>query len=564
MISALLIALLLQRPAAVPPQTASGSIAGVVTRQGSGDPISGVRVTVLPTTSLSAPTPPTQTTTPLPQALTDGQGRFELNNLSPGFYRLTLSRVGYVRQESSPGGGAGVTIELKAGEPKRNVLVKMIPTGVMTGHVRDTAGRPLTGVEVQLLKSAYNENGRKTTSVVLSTRTNDRGEYRIYYVSPGRYFAKAGSPAQSDLLPRALAPGASPNEFSTSVSTAYYPNARQLEKAVSIDIQPGAEVTGIDFILAPQRLYTIRGRFIEAATGAPFPSAQLLLTARGINGNFQPFGDSLDYVNAYSAGAFVLRNVPPGTYGLVLSSSTFATLTLAEVVDSDLDLGTVAVTRGVTISGQVALEKGSASEGFDKVRVMLSPSSEGVPVLITNLGRSYVAPGPDGAFTIENVQPIEYRLLLATSGSDKPVLPPGLYVKQARFGDTDVLAQPIRDVTRDSKGLNILIASDSGQLSGTVMNDDRKPAAGIQIALIPERLRNRADLFKSAVSDLDGRFQISSIPPGDYKVFAWDAIEPYSWFDPGVLKSFEDMGTAVRVEPNGKQSIQLKAPAGKN
>jgi hypothetical protein len=99
------------------------------------------------------------------------------------------------------------------------------------------------------------------------------------------------------------------------------------------------------------------------------------------------------------------------------------------------------------------------------------------------------------------------------------------------------------------EGANVTLARMQGDLSQNVnvISDARGGFAFRDL-----------DLFKSAVSSLDGRFMISSIPPGDYKIFAWDAIEPYSWFDPDVLTPFEEMGTAVRVESSGNLSIQLK------
>ena len=43
--------------------------------------------------------------------------------------------------------------------------------------------------------------------------------------------------------------------------------------------------------------------------------------------------------------------------------------------------------------------------------------------------------------------------------------------------------------------------------------------------LIPDIQRERRDLYVRATTDKDGRFSIRGIPPGNYKVFAWENIE---------------------------------------
>jgi hypothetical protein len=48
------------------------------------------------------------------------------------------------------------------------------------------------------------------------------------------------------------------------------------------------------------------------------------------------------------------------------------------------------------------------------------------------------------------------------------------------------------------------------------------------------------------------------LPPGDYRLFAWEAIESNSWFDPDVVRPFESKGTAVHVDESGKANLDLK------
>jgi len=64
-------------------------------------------------------------------------------------------------------------------------------------------------------------------------------------------------------------------------------------------------------------------------------------------------------------------------------------------------------------------------------------------------------------------------------------------------------------------------------------------------------------VYKIAQTDQNGHFVLIGIAPGDYKLFAWEDIEPYSYFDPDVLKQFEDKGKPVHVVDSTKDTVEL-------
>src|SRR5439155_3552326 len=89
---------------------------------------------------------------------------------------------------------------------------------------------------------------------------------------------------------------------------------------------------------------------------------------------------------------------------------------------------------GISIPGQVTFAGSaplSAQPGFDRMRVALAPASE----TVVNVGQP--APiKPDGSFMLDNVSPGDYRVNVAA-------LPPNVYVKEARFGGTNLLQENI-------------------------------------------------------------------------------------------------------------------------
>ena len=68
---------------------------------------------------------------------------------------------------------------------------------------------------------------------------------------------------------------------------------------------------------------------------------------------------------------------------------------------------------------------------------------------------------------------------------------------------------------------------------------------------------NRIDLFKTARTGESGEFRFESVPPGDYKLFAWEDIDDGAWLDPDVIKLYESRGTAVAVGPAPDQTVTV-------
>mgnify|MGYP001259414705 CR=1 FL=1 len=55
-----------------------------------------------------------------------------------------------------------------------------------------------------------------------------------------------------------------------------------------------------------------------------------------------------------------------------------------------------------------------------------------------------------------------------------------------------------------------------------------------------------------------GRFTFRGITPGDYRIFAWEDIEPFAYFDPAVVKQYEALGKAIRVQEASSESAEVR------
>jgi hypothetical protein len=143
-------------------------------------------------------------------------------------------------------------------------------------------------------------------------------------------------------------------------------------------------------------------------------------------------------------------------------------------------------------------------------------------------------------------------------------IPAAAYVKSIQMGGEDVLRNGIRVTRSVDNPLQIVLGIDGGTISGSVVDEKLAPFANATVALVPELadLRRRPDVYRNTVTDAAGNFQITTVPPGNYKLFAWDWAESDAWQNASFITSFESLGKPILVSASSKQSgIQVSVIA---
>ena len=131
-------------------------------------------------------------------------------------------------------------------------------------------------------------------------------------------------------------------------------------------------------------------------------------------------------------------------------------------------------------------------------------------------------------------------------------VPADYYVKEIRFDKNDILNTPLQFAGPVPEPMEVILSAAAGQIAGSVGSPNA------QVVLIPDTNRTRIDLFRTATTDASGRFTLRGITPGDYKIYAWEAIEPYAYFDPDFVQRAQSSGRAVRVTESDRLTIDLK------
>ena len=560
--------MLLLQQAPVP----KGSIEGTVVRNGTGEPIADARVTL-------AQQGANRQQSASPFVTTDDRGKFIFTGLDASSYRLTIGANGYVQLaygQRVPG-DQGTPITLAAGQSVKDISVSMTPAGNVSGAIRDELGRAAVGVQVQLLRASYNVMGQRTLNNMGSATTNDRGEYRIFWVTPGRYYVSAGSFSGPASLARMLGAdgGGASNVILNNYASKFYPGVVDIADASVIEIQPGAEMSAVNVSVSRQQLHKIRGRVIDLKTGRPPSAATISMESRSLSGGRSNFGSVSQSYNA-TDGTFEIRDVAPGTYVVSTSiqdaspagvrTAVGGAAAAVTVADSDVDGitlnlgGTNSITGHLTIEGREL----TAMPNFERIQVRLAPVD-----LLAGQSSPYSQPlHSDGTFSMNDVKPGQYQVMTCIALESNPAgcarSTPEFYLKSARFDSSDVMNTPLPFTGAVTTPLEIVLGSKPGQVEGVVVNDRQQPAAGIDVVLVPDQHRDRIDLYKVVTSGPSGNFTILGVPPGVYKVFAWEALEDFAYFDPDLVKRSEPLAKPVRVSESDRQTIDLKIiPSGK-
>lgn len=463
-------------------------------------------------------------------ARSDTGGRFAMVNLSPGIYRLRGRRNGYL--ETAYGartpGRNGSLLRLAAGQSLDRIGLKLVPAAVIAGTVWDSDGEPLAGAHVVLARFTY-LYGRGRVESFAGTDTDDRGEYRFSGLAAGRYYVSV-EPGLPEADPVDHSPPSGPRE--QPVPT-LYPGVPGLPQAAPVETSAGRQTTGIDVTLLRSRVFRVSGRVL----GAP-PAGRITLALRDRqNAGVRDY--DLQTSTRGAAGDFEFRDVPPGSYDLIAAHG-FARVPVT-VGASDVEGVRVALAPGAEVRLSFVPENAA-----DK------PDLSGLSFFLTADGRSGFTslPFQRDRFSRRDVPPGHYTLKLSGSLLQR------FYVKSARAGDADVLADGLAVEGPGAIDIRVVLASGGAALEGLVRDADHNPVSGATVLLVPAR-SERPDLFKSTTSDQNGRYEFTAIAPGSYRVFAWEDVEPGIWNDPGFLENSGEGGGKAELEANARAVLHL-------
>lgn len=346
---------------------------------------------------------------PLMNTVTNSEGQFTFSGLAAGSYQVVPLAPVYALPDESGFGLRGKTVALGDGESVTNIDFTLVRGGVITGRITDARDRPVIAERVNIVQ--LQPDGQKRPVVLADfalSQTDDRGEYRIYGLSPGRYLISVGQDPNRPALRGTL--------VRPSFPLTYHPGVGEESQATVVELSEGQEAAKVDIVLGKaSKDFQVFGRIIDAQTGKGV--ANMGLRCGPINKDNRVISMA-GFANSDAKGEFVINNLKPGRY--LLDASSFLERELVaqpitfEITDSNVRGLELRVRRGATISGVVSVERVNDPALLSKLQqlyVYVSIETEGPRSPFSGAGSQIKA---DGSFTIQGVRAGKAKVLLSS------------------------------------------------------------------------------------------------------------------------------------------------------
>lgn len=488
-------------------------------------------------------------------ATTDAEGKFQIENVRPGRYRVLLDRTGFV--QSGMRSRLGVNLTLESAADAKDLIFHMQPASVITGKIVDEEGDPIPNASVQVFPPG--PGGASLNGFQGYASTNDLGEFRIANLHPGKYLllvsASGGSRASKQIDG---AKDASKGEL--NYVPTYYPGTQEKAEAVALELHSGDE-TPVTLSPSASPRFSVRGTFTRPSEAL---FAEVMLRSAD-NQTVSSFG------GAKPDGSFEFRNVSPGRYTaylMVVDPASLAGVNQGrqpqaqimrlgrpiEVTNSDVDGLHLAPESPGHVRGHLRMDKAQKLD-WPQLSVMLTPadpSSQGVVGDLSN-GFSLTQAKADGSFDLPKVAAGEYRLAITSSSSNlQDYFTKAVNLDGKDVGDTGF------SVSGGSYSLDVVICADGATLEGTVFDAKGKPVPEATVLAAPKgERRKRFDVYGQDSSDAKGHFRLRGLMPGEYSVLAWEEVVG-NVRDPEFLSEFEDRGEKVHVDEGAQKNVSIK------
>lgn len=505
----------------------------------------------------------------------DAEGQFRAAVDSRGsLLRLSASRPGYVQSYAGNLGpadvvGFGRTYDLPPRLGDRPIRIVTWPTATIHGTISDGSGRPIPGARVDALTGVYTGLGwRWSTRPAAAHRTDDRGDFRIEGLKPGRYVIAVRLPSGGSAMPM------------------FFPGPGEPAEAQFLTIASG-ESHRLDVRPDLSRSHApLSGRVV----GGMSPGEHSIeLTAVDRLG--ESLGFSKIVVQSGPGGRFRVDRVPPGRYRFgtvrfppsVVPLFTWGgdfTRTIRStgspdgqpvanaLPDAPTWVGSAIVEHPSSTEIEVALREGRRISGRIEVKTAESVDRlRGMPIIVRPADGTDLGPIPQGRVGVD----LSFRSIGLPDGNyvigsvPEVAALTGLKITSVRSGGNELIGGALMLADSDLPDVVVTMSADTTVISGTVAISGADSDTLPRVVIFPKDPtrwnRHMAppseQLVRQVFVDSALTFR-TELPPGEYLVAALSRIE-LDWMTPDRLRSIAPSAATVAVKSGQTATVRIAA-----
>ena len=443
---------------------------------------------------------------------------------------------------------------------QQELTISLVPEARIVGHVVLPGSDGSDKIQVELYRRQVRE-GREHWDPAGTAMSRSDGEFRFAELSAGSYKLLTHELLDRDPLtfnPRGQLFGYPP---------VYYPAAPDFATAAVIQLSPG-ETFDAKVSPAKREYYAVK----LGLTNAPaVPQVGIQIWPQGRAGP----GYSLGY---NPGDGLIEGSLPDGTYTVqVTTYGPNAMAGMLNITVRGAALSGPAVTllpnSSITVSVKEEFQRTDTVPQGTTIFGGLRPVPENgrrpnyLQVTLVPAEEFGFAPGAslrpptgpeDESLVIENVQPGRYRVHVNTSIG---------FVSSITSGGTDLQRQPlVVGLGGATPPIEITVRDDGAQVEGTIEGTTSTEVrrAGFNspgqllgnVYFVP--IADSGGQFSEAWVSQDGKFQLQQLPPGAYRVLAFDRQQlDLEYASDEVMGQYDSKTKVIRVAPGQKEHLRL-------
>lgn len=486
-----------------------------------GTVVDGISGKLLPGTRVFAQ-PHGKTAAPAILRVADAAGSFCFEHLDKGDYEVIADRPSYLTTiyGARPGDQSGTVFVIGPAVQIPALRVQMLAGASISGTVTDSAGQPLPGYEIYLLRRAW-RGGGWAAEPRDGRIADDRGLFRFAPVAPGTYYLRADAPRSATIYLDENGQPARPSEVRT-----YYPAALTLERATAISVAPGQEIANVTLPLARSVPRRISGH-VTGVTWTPGPHPVVRLVADQQTVLF------FVEVPLNPDGSFVAENLYPTSYSVgVIGASRYFVRTV-DVTTTDAD--------GVVLAPD--------PPGVD-LRISLDANGEPDPpnLLLLDLGIGATRPVRRDNQGVYRSSQLPGRYRVKTAGG--PSYIDHVIVDGRARPDAVVDLQP-----GSTAEIRAVLAAANSKIEAHVVLPPNSLAVTLVWLDLADATPNPEGESKTVPSN--GILEVPSLAPGKYRLFAIEGFDRAPWGCPDLTAALMPKSVEIELKPLETRKVDV-------